>query len=400
MSRIFKYLFCIAFFFNTGYYVFSQTRIDLEKERRKTQNDLEYATNLLKSTQDQRKSSVENYIITNKKIELRTRNIQNIKGEILQIESNIATEQQVISGLKSDLDKLRTEYVKLVMQAFKTFKTSDKLMYIFASKDFNQAYRRLRYLHYYSKYRKSQIQSIEATQTVLQKRVMIYEELKDSKQHLLTEVSKETNKLSTEKKQQEKLLKSLSSKEKQLKAEIAKKEKLAKKLQQEIERIIAEEIAKSKKGAKIYQLTPQEQILNDQFSSNLNKLPWPLERGIITENFGEHNHPVLKGIIIRNDGIDISTAKGSAVRSVFNGTVRNVFIIPGMNKVVIVRHGSYLSVYSNLIDVYVKAGEDIKTKQVIGILAANENSDVSILKFQIWKENVKLDPQKWLAKEK
>ena len=147
-------------------------------------------------------------------------------------------------------------------------------------------------------------------------------------------------------------------------------------------------------------MRPNEKTLNDQFSSNLTKLPWPLERGIITENFGVHIHPILEGIKVRNDGIDITTAKGSPVQSVFQGTVRNVFVIPGMNKIVIVRHGSYLSVYSNLIDVYVKVGEVIKTKQVIGILASDSNSDVSILKFQIWKENVKLDPQKWLAAEK
>ena len=252
MNQYYKTLNVLLFIVFSIQISYAQSRIELEKARKKTAEELTYTTNLLKSTQDKRKSSVESYIITNKKIELRNRNIQNIKKEISQIEDNISSEQVVIQGLKSDLESLKAEYVKLVLQAFKTLKTSDKLMYVLASQDFNQAYRRIKYLHYYSKYRKSQIQSIEATRTVLQNRVVAYEELKDSKKHLLNEVSKESNKLQSEKRSQEEILKSLNAKEKQLKNEIANKEKLALKLQKEIEKLIELEIAKSKKGAKFY----------------------------------------------------------------------------------------------------------------------------------------------------
>jgi septal ring factor EnvC (AmiA/AmiB activator) len=374
-----------------------QNRKDLEMERKKTQDEIEFTNNLLKTTQEKRQKSVEEYIITNKKIELRQRNIGQISNEITQIEKNINYEINVIGSLRKDLEKLRAEYSKLIYQSYKTKQTNDKLMYVLSSTDFNQAYRRVKYLHQYSRYRKTQIQSIEATRTVLEKRVSNYEELKNDKQRLLSEVSQENRRLTSERSQQEVLLRELTKTEKQLKAEIEKKQKLAEELKRRIEKLIAEEIEKSKKGAKFYQLTPEERLLDDQFASNVKRIPWPLERGIITEKFGEHNHPVLSGIKVRNDGIDISTAKNSPVRAVFNGTVRNVFVIPGMNKVVIIRHGSYLTVYSNLIDVYVKAGENVTTKQAIGVLAAEAKSDVSILKFQIWKENEKLDPERWLA---
>ncbi len=391
-----KYLIASLFFLSVSVLI-AQDRKDLENERKKTQEDIEFTNNLLKTTQEKRQKSVEEYIITTKKIELRQRNISQIKTEIQKIENSIVYEQNVIASLRSDLETLRKEYEKLIYQAYKTKQTNDKMMYVLSSSDFNQAYRRIKYLNQYSRYRKTQIQSIEATQTVLEKRVSSYEELKLEKQNLLVEVSSENQRLNSERKQQESLLKELSQKEKQLKSEIKKKQKLAEELKRRIEKIIADEIEKSKKGAKVYQLTPEEKLTDDQFASNIKRLPWPLERGIITERFGEHNHPVLSGIKVRNDGIDISTGKSSPVRAVFNGTVRNVFVIPGMNKVVIIRHGSYLTVYSNLIDVHVKTGENVTTKQIIGVLASDSKSDVSILKFQIWKENEKLDPERWLA---
>ncbi len=377
--------------------VLSQNRKDLENERKKTQDEIEYTNNLLKLTQQKRQKSVQEFILTNKKIESRKTNIRQINNEINKIDTDIGKEQEAINALQNDLVKLRKEYEKLIYQAYKTKQTSDKLMYILSSSDFNQAFLRLKYLHQYSKHRNNQIKSIEATKLQLEKRVNELEDLKNDKNSLLYEISSENKKLVVEKRQKEKLLKDLTNKEKQLKAEIDKKQRLARELNTKIQKLIAEEIEKSKKGSKTYRLTPEEKLIDDQFSSNVKRLPWPLERGIVTEKFGEHNHPVLKGIKVRNDGIDISTEKSSKVRAVFNGTVRNVFVIPGLNKVIIIRHGSYLSVYSNLIEVYVKPGQNVKTKQNIGILANDDKSDVSVLKFQIWKENEKLDPERWLT---
>lgn len=379
----------------------AQKRGELEKEREKTQKEIEYAEKLLKNTQQQREKSVGEYVITTKKIELRQKSINQVNSEIRNIESNINTQSGTISELHTDIEMLINEYIKIIQQSYKNYRNEDKIMYVLASSDLNQAYRRIKYLTQYSRFRKEQIKLIEQKKQEIELQVNELTQLKNNKNTLLGEYTEENRKLTSERTTQEKTMQTLITKEKQLKKELAQKQQQSDELKRQIEKIIAEEIRKSNKskpGAKTYQLTPEEKLLNDQFSANINRLPWPLERGLITEKFGEHNHPVLKGIKVRNDGIDITTDPSEKARSVFNGTVKNVFLLPGMNRVVIVRHGSYLTVYGNLTEVMVKPGENIKTKQHIGTLAVDENSKVSILKFQIWKENEKLDPEKWLIR--
>ena len=378
--------------------IHAQKRSELEKEREKTQKEIEYAEKLLVTTRQQKAKSVEEYVITTKKLELRKKNIDQINDEIEKIESLIDTQNDTVSMLKNDLEALKNEYVRIIQQSYKNYKNEDKLMYVLASSDLSQAYRRIKFLHQYSKFRKEQIESIEEKKLEIELKVNELTLLRNDKNVLLGEYNAENRKLNNERVSQEKVLQQLNSQEKQLKKDLAKKQKQADELKKRIEKIIADEISKSKKGATTYQLTPEEKLVNDQFSANINRLPWPLERGLVTEKFGEHNHPILKGIKVRNDGVDISTNPGEKVRSVFNGTVKNVFVLPGMNRVVIIRHGSYLTVYGNLIDVHVKPGENVKTKQNIGTLAVDAESKVSILKFQIWKENEKLDPEKWLTK--
>ena len=139
--------------------------------------------------------------------------------------------------------------------------------------------------------------------------------------------------------------------------------------------------------------------MGDNFEQNKNRLPWPVERGIITEHFGIHKHPVLSNVEIRNNGINIATEIGAKVRTVFNGEVSRVFGISGGNTAVIIRHGNYLTVYSNLREVVVKKGDLVSTKQTIGtVFTDTADGNKSILKFQIWRENTKLDPEQWIVK--
>ena len=378
--------------------IYAQKRTDLEAERAKTQKEIESAEQILKTTSKKKQQSVEEYVITTKKIELRKKNIEQIRKEINLLNYNIDIKNDSITILNKALEQLKNEYIKIIQQSYKNYKNEDRLMYILASSDLNQAYRRIKFLHQYGKFRKEQIQSIVQTTLEIESKVNELTDLRNDKNVLLGEYNTESKKLNNEREVQEKTMKELTAQEKQLKADLEKKQKLANELSKKIQQLIAEELAKIKKGATTYQLTPEEQLVNDQFSANVRKLPWPLERGLITETFGEHSHPVLKGIKVRNDGVDISTNPGEKVRAVFNGTVKNVFVIPGMNRVVIIRHGSYLSVYGNLTDVNVKPGDNVRTKQNIGTLSTDSEANVSILKFQIWKENEKLDPEKWLTK--
>lgn len=380
---------------------FAQSKEELQKLRTETKKELEYSNNLLEQTKKKRQKSVQELLITNKRIELRQNNINTLSKEISGIESKIAEIQLNIIHLKKQIAAYKSDYAQMIVQYYKIRENNNKLMYILASNDFNQAYYRLKYLQKFSDYRKEQIQEINASSLVLENTVAEYESLKYEKQNLLNGIVDEHKVLDKEKKAQKLLLDDLSKKEKELRKEIERKKKRDNELKRKIEKIIAEEIKKSRKASGTeFSLTPEEKLLNDQFASNQNRLPWPVERGIITDRFGEHFHPVIKGVKVRNDGIDISTNGKSKVRCVFNGVVTNVFVIPGINKVVIVRHGNYLSVYSNLIDVFVKAGQLVDTKEEIGVLATDESSNISVLKFQIWKENQKLNPELWLSQVK
>jgi murein DD-endopeptidase MepM/ murein hydrolase activator NlpD len=174
-------------------------------------------------------------------------------------------------------------------------------------------------------------------------------------------------------------------------------------LQQEIERVIAAEAKKAgKKSSKDsgFALTTAEKVLSGDFSGNQGKLPWPVQRGLITDHFGEHPHAILKHVVVRNSGIDITTQANAKARTVFKGEVTKIVAIPGGNMAVIIRHGNYLTVYSNLSEVFVKEGQKVTTKEEIGTVFTDKDEDnKTILKFQLWRENNKLNPEDWLSQQ-
>ena len=186
-------------------------------------------------------------------------------------------------------------------------------------------------------------------------------------------------------------------------------EKAAKRLQKAIEDLIAEELRKARETAKktgtkptpenAFGLTPSEMKLSNSFAGNKGILPWPTERGVISETFGEHSHPVLKGIKTKNNGVDISTTQGATARAVFDGVVTSTMTLPNYNNVVIIRHGEFLTVYSNLREIYVKKGDKVTTKQKIGIIETDESGKTK-LHFELWKGKILQNPEAWIAKSR
>lgn len=200
-------------------------------------------------------------------------------------------------------------------------------------------------------------------------------------------------------------LRKIGQQEKQLNQTISRKEQEARKLQREIEAIIAEEIRKASRlkeaealPDRLMHLTPEEKLLSDSFSKNRTKLPWPVERGVIAANFGKQAHPVLKKVTINNRGIDIATTKGSEARAVFDGIVVSVNLITATNNAVIIRHGDFFTVYSNLERVYVKRGDKVKTKEVIGLIHTDKIEGKTELHFELWQDRNLINPAQWLAK--
>lgn len=383
---------------------FSQSRQDLEKRKRDNEKEISYTNELIAKTEKNKNDSYNKLLLINSKIKSRQRIIDDINSEISIIDRNIKVEQELINELNRDYEKLKQEYAKVITYYYKNRSNYDRLMFILASESVNTAFNRLKHLQQYNDYRKQQAAKIEITRTEIEDRLLQLDSLKSDKKSLLNEQLSVDKELKREKSDQNEIIQKLEKQKSDLQKQLQKQIQLANELQREIEKVIAEELAKAnvkKNEPNVFKLTPEEKKLADTFSSNKKKLPWPTERGVITGFFGENPHPVLKGVFVRNDGIDISTTEGSYIRSIFDGTVTRVFVIPGAHTTVIIRHGNYLSVYSNLSDVFVKQGDKVKTKQTIGkIFSDKDDGGKSVLQFQIWKENQKLNPQDWLATSK
>lgn len=424
-NRYHLFLLCFAFLI-LPLFTGAQSRTDLEKKHKKTQDDIKYTNSLLKKTQRDKKISMNQLIILNKKIAARQELITTISNETNELNKKIQSNLEVVQSLEGNLKRLTDGYAKMVVFAYKTRSSYDKIVFILAAQDFNMAYRRLKYLQQYADYRKKQMEKILSTRQDLSQKITELQTKKEDKEVLLNEEKTETNQLASEKNEHAKMLTVLKSKEKELSKKLAEQKLSDQKLQNAINDLIAEEIRKAEKARKeklkkekeqnaklnkpdnkvaekvskptVFDLTPAEQIVSDKFEANKGKLPWPIERGVITGTFGEHDHPVLKGIKIRNDGVYISTTQGSSARVIFDGVVSKIISIPGKNKAIIIRHGDFLSVYSNLKEVSVNVGEKVKSKQKIGtIFSDNDDDNKTILELQIWQGTVKQNPEWWLS---
>ena len=385
-------------------------RKKFESKKKNIEEEIAYTNRLLNETKKNKQLSVNQVVILNNKIQTREKLITDINGQVTDLYGQINTNQLTISELQQQLDQLKKEYATMIYQAYKNRNAYDRLMFIFAAKDFNQAYQRLRYFQQYSLYREEQFARIQKTQNQINNKVEELSEQKNEKLGLLKSKESEKEQLTREKQEKNETIAQLQQKEKDLRSRLKEKEKALKNLQAAIEKLVADEIRKAAEANKkktgtsptkptnAMSMTPEEKELSSTFSANQGKLPWPVEKGIISNTFGEHDHPVLKGIKTKNNGINILTSGGANVRAVFNGVVTGIMSIPNLNEVVIIRHGEYLTVYSNLESVAVKKGDKVKTKQMIGKIYTDPDESKTELHFEIWAGKDLLDPGRWLAR--
>jgi len=389
------------------------TKENLQKTKKQLEQEIKYTNMLLEQTQKSKQTSLNKLSLINRQIEKREALVGAINSEIDQIQKEIGIQAAQIRHLSDELKKMKDEYARMIYYAYKNLNIFNRIMFIFAAEDFNQAFNRLRYYQQYSSYRRTQAEIIRKAQMELTYKIHDLEVTKNQKAALAQSKEQEKNKLIGEKEIKNNAVQELSKKEKQLVATLRDKQEAALKLQKEIEKLIAEEIKASairaKKIAKTenkpkpeitetkIMLTPVEMELSSSFAANKGKLPWPSEKGIITGVFGEHAHPILKYVKVKNNGIDITTNEGANVRCVFNGKVSRVMSFPNMNKVVIVRHGEFLTVYSNLEEVSVTDGQEISTKQSIGKVHTSQDDLKTEYHFEIWLGKTIQNPQEWLS---
>ena len=373
----------------------AQNRSKLNSQVKQLEKEIAYTSKLIKETQKNKNVSVTQLNLLNQQIRKQEKLINKMQQEIQLVEQSINEKQLNINRKQKELDDLKEEYALLIVNSRKNLNTYDRMMFIFASKDFNQAFKRLKYLEQYSQYRRKQVQIIELKQDSLQLSLNTLNTLKIEKEQLRINEEKEKRNINKEKIKQQRDINKLKGKEKKLKSELKKQNKHKNKLKKKIETIL---IAEAKKNRE-FEMTPDQVQLSKSFAQNQGQLPWPVKNGVVFSSFGEHAHPVLRGIKIRNDGIDIVTNKGSNARAIFNGEVRSIISVPGSaNFAVLVKHGDFFSLYSNLVEVFVKPGDHIKVKQDIGKISLDKDDNTTKLQFQIWKSTSKLNPVRWLAR--
>jgi septal ring factor EnvC (AmiA/AmiB activator) len=370
----------------------AQTKAELEKKRNETLNEINYVDELLKSTAKKKEESINEVKIIGKKLNLRESVIKGMQEEVTLLSDRIELNTFAITMMESDLVELKNDYVRAVINSYKAQKENPELVYVLSAKDFNQGYKRLKYLQQITKFRRRESEiimelkdQIQTSKEKLQNDLLRISDLK-------TREERQKGLLQSEQEKKQIMVKSLSKKERQLKKDLDEKKRIANKIESEIARLIEEEKRKTIKSNK----TPEQKLIGENFVENKGRLPWPVEKGIITSHFGVHENPVLKNVTEMNIGIEILSSGKMKVRSVFQGEVARVFPISGANMTIIIRHGQYLSVYTNIVNVKVKQGDKVVTKQEIGEVYSNSDAN-STLKFMIFTTEY-LDPEAWISK--
>ena len=435
----------IAVFLGLSLVSQAQTKEELQRQRVLLQDQIDLASTILAKTASTRQASINELETLNQKIKAREQLISTMDRQIRNIDRSIAKKEQEIMALNARVDSLKADYAQLIKLAQRQQTPTDQILFILSAKSFSQAAKRLQYFKDMASFRAQQVAQIAETQEALaqEKEALIVQ--KAEKVTIQQAQQGEKLALLADANEQQETVQELKSKESELKSDIQKKQREVQQLEQQIKRIIAEEMRKAKERAErnkleeeakelgllsgkdftartsnkalkniidkarkdkgmdvrddgpSYAMTPEARALANNFASNKGALPWPVERGLITGKFGKHEHPIVKGVIVDNPHIEISTDDGAIVRSVFEGEVSSVVPIPGANIMVLVRHGNYFTVYSNLINVKVKSGDLISLKEPIGQAFTDENGK-TMVQFGIWKDADIQDPAPWLAK--
>ncbi|MEN8929123.1 MAG: peptidoglycan DD-metalloendopeptidase family protein [Flavobacteriales bacterium] len=357
-------------------------KLKAKEERLKKQ--LEQTQELLNATKKSQKTTVSELNIINRQIAFKEELLVNLDNQLTETTNQISRNKNEIESLKKELVELKAEFKEMIRFAYKNRKKEYNVMYLFSSEDYNQAYRRMKYIEQYTDNRKKKAQEINTMQAKLGKE---NEELianLEAKKELIVEYQEEKTKFVQVKQKQQVMLAEILADKKALQAKYDKQEKARQKIADAIRREIAKELARTKKKNS-FKLSPEAKLASSSFEKNRGKLPWPVSRGTITKRFGKQRHSQVSSAFIQNNGIDISTLKSSSVRVVFGGTVTSIVTIPGSGQMVIVSHGAYRTVYSNLKTVSVKLNQKLKTKQTIGTLLPNASGTISESHFEIWK---------------
>jgi len=334
------------------------------------------------------------------KISVRDKLININNSQLNNLTNIIYNQTEKLSDLEKELIKLKEEYEQIIYSSYKKKSTQMKLMFLFASENINQAFKRFQYFKQYSKYRKKQADKIVLIQTQISQTIDSLQIRKNNKQNIIDENREVKETLTKEKQIQNTLFKNLLKNQKNYALEINEKEKQTRLIDNEIQKLIRLAIAESNKNnnSTNFALTPEGRLISTNFQANKGRLPWPLKQGVVVRRFGTQPHPVVRTTTINSNGISLATSPNSVAYSVFDGEVLSVYGFSGGNPGVLIRHGKYISNYQNLSSIFVKKGDKINANDEIGIVFTNESTGKTVLKFNIFNELKPENPTIWLDK--
>lgn len=368
-----------------------KSKNQLQKEKQQNLEKIKEVEKILSETSNKKKNSLGELLALNQRIAQQEELINSIKGEMGLLDVEITENNDIISVLEEDLVKLKAEYAAMLFAAQKANNSTSRLTFLFSAESFDQLIMRLKYMEQYADTRKLQVDQIVKVQDELSGQVAQIKQRREEKNRLLGDELRENDQLTNLKKQQGSLVKSLEKEEKSLKRDLDETKKAVAKLDNLIEEIIRDEMARAARSTNKSEVV----ALSSSFEENKSKFPWPVSSGFVSLKFGRQNHPVLKGIVMQNNGVNIQTKENEKVHSVFEGEVRTVAFIQALGSTVIIKHGEYLTVYAGLKEVFVRTGQKVSTNQEIGSVFSNSDG-VSELRFQIFKNTTALDPASWL----
>lgn len=392
------FLFCTAFGFSQ-----SEKQKALEAKRQQYQKELKQINALLFSDRKKEKSLVSLVEDLNTKINVRRNLIRITNDQANLLTREINANQNEISSLRDQLKELKQNYADMIVKSYKSKSEQSRVMFLLSSDNFKQAYKRLQYMKQYNSYQKEQGELIKAKTLKLQELNKDLLRQKKDKDQLVEENRIVKKQLEQELEEQEVLMASIRKNMKTYASQAKQKQQEIDRIDREIERLIREAIAASNKEAgknttatSKFVLTPEAKALAKNFESNKGKLPWPVEKGIVKVKYGKQPSPIDRTVTINSQGVKIATEKGTQVRAVFDGEVSQILVIPNANPVVMIRHGNYITVYKNLAKIYVKKGDKVKTKDVIGEVFTNNSTGETMLGFGVYKDSQTQNPASWL----
>ena len=374
----------------------------LREEIRQAEEEIKMTNQLLSKTQKNQQTTDRQLNLIRNKIRNRKNIISNLEKQSGLIENNIGAKNTTIRSLEQDLNRLRQEYAAMVYDSYKNYKLNNFMLFLFASRDFNDATLRIAYMHRYNRMREQKAAEIDSVSASVGREISSLQSQKEELDKVRRSRNEELTSLDKDETQYRTSSQKLQQEAGKLNSIIKANRKRIEQMQKQIRQIIAEESRNNKAKPQTSEQREFDVKLSGQFEQNTGKLPYPV-RGVIVNNYGLHSHTAIKGVVEKNQGVDIAAEPGAEVRAVFEGEVSQVLLNQWTNKVVLLRHGNYLTLYSNLASVNVKVGDRVTLNQPIGRIASSEDSNDCTLHFEVWKLDaqnnpVNLNPEKWLRR--